>query len=306
MKNIRNQHLKPYSERFWDLIEPNAFLKTEYSGTKWAEGPTWHPTASKLIWSDVPENKMYCLNSDNTVDLYKASSDYTNGNFIDQKGRLISCQHGKRRVVRKEKSGITTIIADNFQGKKLNSPNDVIVKKDGSIWFTDPPYGIMSNEEGFKSESELAGNFVFKVNSQNNISIVVDNFDKPNGLVFSPDEEFLYISDSGASYNGKIHRNKLHHIRKFKVNKNNNLEDIGIFAIIEPGVPDGMTVDSIGNIYTSSWDSIQIFDPLGKNLGKIKVPEKVSNCCFGNSDKKTLYITASSRLYSIKLKINGI
>ena len=153
------------SEKFWDLIEHDSSLEIKYEGTKWAEGPAWNFKTNQLIWSDVPQNKMYCLNSDSSVSIFKENSNYNNGNFIDQQGRLVSCQHWKRRIIRKEKSGKNTIIADNYKGKKLNSPNDVVVKSDGTIWFTDPPYGIMTNEEGFKSKSELAGNYVFRINT---------------------------------------------------------------------------------------------------------------------------------------------
>ena len=306
MENLNHPYLIANSEKFWDLIEHDSSLEIKYEGTKWAEGPAWNFKTNQLIWSDVPQNKMYCLNSDSSVSIFKENSNYNNGNFIDQQGRLVSCQHGKRRIIRKEKSGKNTIIVDNYKGKKLNSPNDVVVKSDGTIWFTDPPYGIMTNEEGFKSKSELAGNYVFRINTNNQLEIICDDFDKPNGLAFSPDEDFLYIADSGASFDGIIHPNRPHHIRKFKVIKNNYLEDLGVFTVINPGVPDGFSVDFLGNIYTSSWDSIQIFSPSGENIGKIDIPEKVSNCCFGGTDKKTLYITASSRLYSIRLKVNGI
>ena len=192
---------------------------------------------------------------------------------------------------------------DQYQGKRLNSPNDVVVKSDGTIWFTDPPYGIMSNEEGYQAESEIGASYVYRFDPvSDELTVVADDFDKPNGLAFSPDESLLYISDTGASHDPE----GAHHIRVFNVVEGKALTNGRIFAVVDPGLADGFRLDAHGNLYTSSEDSIQVYTAVGERIGKILVPEKIANCTFGGPEKNRLFIAASSSLYSITLNTRGV
>ena len=195
------------------------------------------------------------------------------------------------------------MLVDNYRGKKLNSPNDVVVKSDGTIWFTDPPYGILSNHEGYQADSELEACYVFRLDPESGeLTIVADDFDKPNGLAFSPDESLLYIADTGASHDP----DGPHHIRVFDVVDGKSLANGRLFADVEPGLADGFRLDVNGYVFTSSLDSIQVYAPEGTRLGKIMVPEKIANCTFGGPEKNRLFIAASSSIYSIMLATKGV
>ncbi|MBA3446127.1 MAG: SMP-30/gluconolactonase/LRE family protein [Pseudaminobacter sp.] len=291
-----------FDRRFRDLTVPIAKVETLYDGCRWAEGPVWFADGGYLVWSDIPNNRMLRWTPERGVDVFRANSNYSNGNTRDRQGRLVSCEHGGRRVTRTEPDGSITVIASHYKGKKLNSPNDVVVKSDGTIWFTDPTYGIMSDYEGYKAESEQDGCFVYRVDPETgDIAVVADDFVKPNGLAFSPDESRLFIADSGASHDP----DGPHHIRGFRVGADNRLGDGSVFAEISPGVPDGFRFDSEGNLWTSAKDGILCIAPSGDVLGKIRLPTMVSNLTFGGARRNRLFITATDRLLAVYVAATG-
>ena len=288
------------TEKFKNLIPDNFSLEKIYSGTIWAEGPVWIKDKNLIVWSDVKSNKMLsCDVETKIISDFRNPSEFNNGNCTDISGRLISCQHGKRRVVRQEKNGDLSVIADNYNNKKLNSPNDVAVSKSGNIWFTDPPYGILTNQEGHKSKSEQDGNHLYRVDQKFNIKKIDAIFDKPNGLAFSPDGKILYVADSGAAEPGNFNLSRPHNIQKFILDNEENVITNEIFVEIENGFPDGITVDINGNLFVCDPNGmkIHIFDPSSERLGHIDIPERVANCTFGGHNKSDLYITASTSLY---------
>ena len=256
-----------------------------------------------LVWSDIPNNRMLSWNATRGMQTFRSPSNFSNGNTLDREGRMATCEHGRRCVSRTEHDGSVTVLVDRFLGRRLNSPNDVVVKSDGTIWFTDPSYGIMSNREGYKADSELGGHcYVFCFDPATGVlRIVEDTFAKPNGLAFSPDETRLYVTDTSASHDADGH----HHIRVFDVTEDSRLVNGRVFAVVTPGLPDGFRVDTEGRLYVSSEDSIQVFDPDGPLLGKIPVPEKIANCVFGGAAGNELFIVASTSLYRIRLTAVG-
>ena len=297
------------NEKLKKIIPNNYKIEKLYSGTIWAEGPVWVSKKNLIVWSDVKSNKMLSINiKTNDVFDFRNPSEFNNGNCVDSYGRLIRCQHGKRRVIREEEDGTTVIIADNYNGKKLNSPNDVAVSKLGNIWFTDPPYGILTNQEGHKSQSEQDGNNLFMVDNNLEIKKIDAKFDKPNGLVFSPDGKFLYVADSGAAEPGNFDLSRPHNIQRFELDENEKIIDNEIFTEIDNGFPDGMTVDINGNLIVCdpNGKKIHIFDPSSEKIGHINIPERVANCTFGGENKSDLYITASTSLYKLNTLTNGI
>jgi len=233
------------------------------------------------------------------------NSEFANGSALDQSGAMVSCEHGGRRVIRRhdpKDPGAVEVIADQFEGKRLNSPNDVVVRSDGSVWFTDPPYGINSDIEGYPAESEIDGCYVFCVTPDGAIHAVATDFDKPNGLAFSPDEQRLYVADSGAikgaSFPG-IDYDLPHHIRVFDVD-GVALSNPRVFAVVAPGVPDGFRVDHEGFIWTSALDGIHCLSPEGALIGKIHLPQQTSNICFGGETGQSLFITSSGKVYRVE------
>lgn len=287
--------------RFATFVLGNAPVKQLATGFDWVEGPVWFGDANCLLFSDIPNNRIMRWTPGEGISTYREPSSYANGHTRDMQGRLVSCEHGTRRVTRTEHDGTITVIADGFEGKRLNSPNDVVVKSDGSIWFTDPHYGIMSNYEGVKSEQELPCQ-VYRVDGETlEITAVVKDMVCPNGLAFSPDETALYVADTGAIFDAEADR----HIRKYRV------DGIAVdggehFHTIEPGAADGIRVDTDGNIWSSAADGVHCLDPNGKLLGKIFVPELVSNICFGGRSKHQLFITATTSLYRVSLNRAGV
>ena len=290
-------------KRFGAAIIPAARLDTLHSDCRWAEGPAYFPAARHLIWSDNPNNRMLRLDEvSGAVSVFRNPSNYSNGNTVDRSGRLVSCEHGERRVSRTEFDGSITTIADRYAGKRLNSPNDVVVKSDGSVWFTDPTYGIDSDYEGHKSEPEQDGSYVYRVDPGNGeVSVVADDFVKPNGIAFSPDEKSLYIVDTGRTHveNGPAH------MRRFDVGKDGKLTDRGVFAECTEGLFDGFRFDTEGRIWTSAGDGVHCYDPDGTLIGKIIVPETVANVCFGGQKRNYLYICGTTSLYGVRLPVNG-
>ena len=290
-----------YDRRCRELTVGTARLEKLYTGTRWAEGPVWFSDARSLYFSDIPNDRMLRWVESGEVTVFRAPARNSNGNTRDPQGRLVTCEHGSRSVTRTELDGSITVLADRYGGKRLNSPNDVVVGNDGSVWFTDPPYGIMSAYEGGRAESEQGGNHVYRVDPVTAaVARVVDDFDKPNGLALSPDEKFLYIADSGASHT----EGGPHHVRRFSVSAG-KLSGGGVFAVVEPGVPDGLRVDEAGNIWISCGDGVLVYGADGTALGKILVPEPVANLTFGGAMRNRLFITASTSLYSLFVNARG-
>lgn len=283
-------------ERFRVCFNRNARLELLWTGARWTEGPAYFPALRCLIFSDIPNDRMLRFDEcDGHVSVFRQPCGHANGNTVDREGRLVTCEHSGRRISRVEHDGQVTTIADRYQGKRLNSPNDVVVKSDGSIWFTDPPYDILSDYEGEKAESELGKNHVFRVDPNGALTSVADDFDRPNGLAFSPDEKRLYIADSGPAK----------HMRVFDVSSDGKLGNGSLFAVGTAGRFDGFRVDDAGRVWTSTDEGVHIYDPDGTLIGKIKVPEILSNVVFGGPRRNRLYITATASLYSVLLPING-
>ena len=286
-----------YDDRFQQMLQEGAALEKHFTGTKWAEGPVYFSEGDYVLWSDIPNDRMMRWSAAEGASVFRQPAGYTNGNYRDREGRLVSCEHGNRRISRTEPDGTVVTLVDRFEGKRLNSPNDLVVKSDGTIWFTDPPYGILSDHEGHKADSEIGACYVFRfAPATDELSIVGDDFDRPNGLCFSPDESVLYVGDTGEPKN----------IRAFDVVDGARIANGRVFAEVRPGIADGFRVDAAGNMFTSAWDGIQVYSPAGELLGKILVPEqRTANCVFGGPDKRRLYIAADTSLYSIALNATG-
>ncbi|MDE1481568.1 SMP-30/gluconolactonase/LRE family protein [Xenorhabdus bovienii] len=260
----------------------------------WAEGPVWLPSENAIIFSDVKGNQMFRWSEGDNVSLWRQNSNYVNGNALDNEERVVSCEHGRRGISRTEKDGSVIMLVDKIDGKRFNSPNDVVVRSDGTIWFTDPPYGIISDEEGYKSESQIIGCYVYCYDpNDNKISIATSDVQRPNGLAFSPDEKWLYVADMSIA-DFPLHGR--HELRIYPV-QGKTLGAGKHFVTVSPGFPDGFCVDKFGNIYCSCLDGILIFNKFGKKIHKIAVPERTSNCTFGGINGDQLYITATTSLY---------
>jgi len=289
-------------ERFRYMILGNAWVEKLHGGMRWAEGPVWFADGQYLLWSDIPNNVILQYCEGIGVRVFRHPSNNTNGHTRDREGRLVSCEHRGRRVSRTELDGSIAVLADRYKGKRLNSPNDVVVKSDGTIWFTDPPYGIMSEYEGKKSKSDIGACYVYRLDPASGaLTVVADDFDKPNGIAFSPDEKTLYIADTGGSHD----LNGAHHIRAFDVVGGKKLANGRVFAEIDPGLADGFRLDTDGNVWTSAGDGVHVYSRKGELLGKILVPEVVSNVCFGGPKRNRLFITATSSLYAVYVGATG-
>ncbi len=284
-------------ERFGACVQDTAKIELLYDGCRWCEGPAYFPAGRQLVWSDIPNDRM--LRWDETtgrVGLFRSPSHYSNGNTIDREGRLVTCEHGARRVTRTEHDGSITVLADRYEGKRLNSPNDVIVSSDGAIYFTDPAYGIESDYEGHKGEMEQSGCFVFRIDPITGaLAVVADDFDRPNGLAFSLDERLLYVSDTGAPKN----------MRVLDVADDGGLSGGREFAECTVGGFDGFRLDDTGRIWTSAGDGVHCYDPDGTLIGKVLVGEGVANVAWGWPKRNRLYICATTSLYAVLLAVNG-
>jgi gluconolactonase len=281
--------------RFRYMMQGNAWVQKLHGGMLWAEGPVWFADGQYLLWSDIPNNVILQYAEGLGVRVWRHPSHNTNGHTRDREGRLVSCEHGGRRVSRTEHDGSYTVLVDRYKGKRLNSPNDVVVKSDGTIWFTDPPYGILSDYEGKKTKSAIGANYVYRFDPKTrSLTVVADDFDKPNGIAFSPDERKLYIADTGGSHDP----DGAHHIRVFDVIDGRKLARGRVFAEISPGLADGFRLDTDGNVWTSAGDGVHCLSPRGELLGKVLVPEVVSNVCFGGPKRNRLFITATTSLYA--------
>lgn len=283
---------------FGTFVMGNAPLKRLATGFDWVEGPVWFGDQNCLLFSDIPNNRILRWSEDG-VTTFRQPANYTNGHTRDRQGRLVSCEHGARRVTRTEWDGSITVIADSYQGKPLNSPNDVVVANDGAIWFTDPHYGIMTDYEGFKSPQELPCQ-VYRVDPSGGIEAVITDMACPNGLAFSPDESKLYVADTGRMFSSDPQ-----HIKVFDMGAGRPVNG-RIFHKVDKGCADGIRVDSDGNVWSSAGDGVHCISPEGNLMGKILVPEVVSNICFGGRAKHRLFITATTSLYSVILNRKGV
>jgi len=289
--------------RFAQYILSNATLETLASGFRWIEGPVWMGDANCLLFQDLPNDRTMRWIEKLGVSVYRSPSNFANGQTRDRQGRLIACSHRGRCLYRTEYDGRVTTLVERHDGKRLNSPNDVVVKSDGSIWFTDPLYGISNDYEGGRQVSEQPAAVYRFDPKDNNIRIVADDFDGPNGLAFSPDESRLYIAETGD----QTIDHPQQYIRVFDVDADRStLSDGDIFHKIEPGYCDGMRVDEHGNIWSSAADGVHCISPDGELLGKILVPYRVSNLTFGGPAKNRLFIGGSNTLYSIFLNCRGV
>ncbi|MET8845630.1 SMP-30/gluconolactonase/LRE family protein [Amycolatopsis sp. NPDC004625] len=283
-------------ERF-KRVNGDEWMQRLHTGCRWTEGPAYFPAGRYLVFSDIPNDRT--LRWDETtgrVGVFRQPSNYANGHTVDRRGRLVSCEQGTRRVTRTEHDGSITVLASKYDGKRLNSPNDVVEHSDGSIWFTDPSYGIDSDYEGYRAESEIGACHVYRAAPDGTVTIVADDFSRPNGLAFSADESRLYIADT---------RQDPSHLRVFDVGENGKLTGGEVFATSDGGGFDGVRVDGEGQVWAAAHDGLHCFAADGTRIGKLRVPEVCSNFTFGGARGNELFITASSSLYTLRVTVNG-
>lgn len=291
--------------RFARCALSNVHLQTLFSGCRWSEGPAYFAAGRYLLWSDIPNDRvMRWDETDGSVSVFMQPAMHANGHAVDRQGRLISCEHRGRCVSRIEHDGRRSVLAARFQGKVLNSPNDVVVKSDGSIWFTDPTYGIDSDYEGDAAASEIGASNVYRIDPASGaVDAVITDMVRPNGLAFSPDERSLYVADTGASHVAGGPR----HLRRFALSDDGRAVtgDGPQFASVTVGLFDGLRLDVHGNVWTSASDGVHCYDPDGSLIGKILVPEVVANVCFGGAKRNRLFICGTTSLYAIYLNTTG-
>jgi gluconolactonase len=280
----------------FEAVGGDASLEVLFAAGRWLEGPVYVPAGRYVLFSDIPNDR--ALRWDETtgaVGVFRHPAGFANGRTLDRAGRVITCEHGNRRVVRTEHDGSDTVLASHVGGKRLNSPNDVVERADGSIWFTDPAYGIDTDYEGHRASSEIGGCHVYRIDpATGDVRIVADDFDRPNGLAFTIDQQQLYIGDS-----------RRHHIRRFDVDDDGTLSGGDVFAVCDAGSFDGIRLDDAGRIWTAAHDGLHCFDPDGTLLGKLLVPETSANLAFGGMQRNHLFITATTTLYGLRVKFAG-
>lgn len=288
--------IETHDARLADIVAADQELEVVADGFRFLEGPVWHPYERTLIFSDIMANGLFCKNQEGQVTLVRENSYLANGNTYDPVGRLVSCEHGTSRVTRLEEDGTTTVLASHFQGKELNSPNDIVAARDGSIYFTDPNPGRAARV-GIPRDQELSFQGVYRIDPKGRLTLLVDDFSKPNGLCFSEDEKLLFINDTDRQ-----------HIRCFKVGPDGMLGDGRLWAELygkEAGVADGMKFDSQGHLFCSGPGGIQIFDGSAQLIGRLLTPEVAANFAWGDDDLRSLYITATTSLYRLKVLVAG-
>ena len=283
-------------ERFRNIGDE--WVERLHTGSRWTEGPAYFAAGRYLVWSDIPNDRMLRWDEvTGSVGVFRSPAGHTNGHIVDRAGRLVSCEHGNRRVSRTEHDGSITVIADRYDGKRLNSPNDLVENSDGSIWFTDPSYGIDSDYEGHKAESEIGGCHVYRADpATGEVRIVADDFVRPNGLAFTADERRLYIVDT---------RQTPSHIRVFDVTDDGALKGGDIYTTCDYGVFDGIRLDDEDRVWAAAGDGVHVFDTDGRLIAKLRLPEVVSNLTFGGAKRNHLFITASSSVYAIRVGASG-
>lgn len=292
--------------RFQKYVQANAAVERLWTGARWAEGPVWFGDGRFLLFSDIPNNRILRWTEETgEVSVFRSPSNYTNGHTRDREGRLVSCEHDTRRVTRTEPDGTLTVLLDQYQGKKLNAPNDVVVHSNGSIWFTDPGYGILSDYEGHVDKLELPAN-VYRLDPvSREITVVTGDLARPNGLCFSPDEKLLYVVDTGQP------AGKPHPIHVFEVSDGKTLGKGRLFCDMGKGGSDGIRCDVDGNVWSAAgwggegYDGVHVFAPDGKLIGQIRLPETCANLCFGGTKKNRLFMAASQSLYSLYVNTRG-
>jgi gluconolactonase len=294
MADMIPTQLEVLDERFADVKGDHNVERLDVE-CRWAEGPVYVPAGRYVLVSDIPNDRIVRWDeTTGVVGVFRQPAGYANGNTLDRDGRLVTCEHGNRRVTRTEHDGTITVLADRHEGRRLNSPNDVVARSDGSIWFTDPAYGIDSDYEGYRADSEIGGCFVYRVDPvTGSCEIVADDFDRPNGLAFSLDETQLYIGDSRAK-----------HIRLFDVGRS-GLSGGRLFAECTVGTFDGFRLDDTGRIWAAAGDGIHCLDPDGTLLGKLLLPETASNLVFGGLKRHHLFVSATTSVYALRCSVNG-
>jgi gluconolactonase len=290
--------------RFRACFAGHVRVERLWTGARWAEGPVWFAAGRYLVWSDIPNNRqMRLVEPSDQVSVFREHANNSNGNTVDNQGRQVTCEHLSRRVTRTEYNGKITVLASRYEGKRLNSPNDVVVKTDNSIWFTDPAYGIDTDYEGDKTPQELDGCHVYRIEPKTlKLTAVITDMVRPNGLAFSPDEKYLYVADTGATHQ----ENGPKHIRRFTVGADGaSLTGGEVFAESTSGLFDGFRVDTEGRIWTSAGDGVHVYDPDGTLIGKILIPEMVANVTFGGTKRNRLFICGTTSLYSLYTTATG-
>lgn len=296
-------HLDILDPRFAGLVLANSHLDKLWTGGRWLEGPAWFGGGRYLLFSDIPNDRMLRYDEiDGAVSEFRRPSNYANGNTRDGQGRLVTCEHLGRRVTRTEHDGALTVLSDNWCGKRLNSPNDVVVASDGAVWFTDPTYGIDSDYEGARAESEIGASHLYRIDPATGATVAMaTDFVKPNGLAFSPDGATLYVADTGATHVQDGPR----HIRRFSVTTG-GLDGGEVISECGADLYDGFRIDEAGRIWTSAGDGVHCLTPEGALLGKVLVPEVVANVCFGGMRRNRLFICATTSLYATYLNTAGL
>src|SRR5215472_2301294 len=299
-----NPDVQVLDPRFGKYVVWNAAVERLYTGCRWAEGPVWFGDGRYLLWSDIPNNRILrWLEDTGEVSVFRQPSNYSNGNTRDRQGRLVTCEHDSRRVTRTEYDGTITVLMDRFEGKRLNSPNDVIVKSDESVWFTDPPFGVLGNYEGHVAPPELPTN-VYRLDPKTGkATVATGEVPRPNGLCFSPDESRLYVVVSGAMPR---------EIRVFDVvDGGTAIANSRAFVNAGAGIPDGIRCDTDGNLWCG-WgggeglDGVVVYNPDAKLIGRILLPERCANICFGGIKRNRLFLAASQSLYALYVNTQGV
>jgi gluconolactonase len=293
-----------HDDRFTRLLHGSARIDQIWTGGRWCEGPAYLPAGRYLVWSDIPNDRvMRWDETDGSVSVFEAPCRNQNGHTVDAQGRLVACEHRGRCVSRIEPDGKRTILADRFDDMRLNSPNDVVVKSDGSIWFTDPTYGIDSEYEGDAGRSEIGASNVYRIDPASGaVTLAIDDLVKPNGLAFSPDESLLYVADTGRTHRPDCEPK----IRAYPIAMDHaGVHDGHDFATCDAGLFDGFRVDTAGNVWTSAADGVHCFAPDGTLIGKILIPEVVANVCFGGPKRNRLFVCATTSVYALYVNARG-
>ncbi len=288
--------IEVHDKRMAEIVDSDSSLEKVATGFRFLEGPVWDPYEKSLIFSDIMGNGLFLKDRQDSISVFRENSYLANGNTYDRSGRLLTCEHGTSRVTRLEKDGTSVVLASHYQGKELNSPNDIIVSGNGSIFFTDPTPGRMARV-GIPRKQDLDFQGVFRIDPQGTLHLLADDFSKPNGLCLSLDEQFLYVNDTD-----------LQHIRRFKVTPEGGLEDGRIWVELhgdEPGVADGMKFDSAGFLYCSGPGGVQVYDTEAKLIGRLLTPEIAANFTWGDEDLCSLYLAATTSLYRLRVNIPG-